>query len=190
MQYKEIEVRFLEIKKEELLNKLKDLGAQDKGSDTLKETIFYDDAKKFIDEHKFIRIRENKNGALLTYKQHMSKGKDISGIDDVDEVETKVDDPEAMKVMLEKVGFEAFREQEKHRHSFVLDEVMIEIDEWPKIPVYMEMEGPSEEALKAIAEKLGLNWKDAYFGSARDVIEKVYNMPVMEYKHFTFSKVG
>lgn len=190
MSYKEIEVRFLEIDKQELISKLNEIGAEDKGSDFLKEIIFYDKDGKFREEHKFMRIRENKSGAVLTYKQHMSKGKELSQIDDVDEVETKVGNPEATRILLEKIGFEAFRYQEKNRHSFVIGECFVEVDEWPSIPTYVEIEGPSEDKIRLVAEQLGLDWSKVYFGSARDAIEKIYNTPVSEYKYFTFEKIG
>lgn len=38
------------------------------------------------------------------------------------------------------------------------------LDEWPWLQPYIEIEGNSEEAIKAFADKLGLSWKDAYFG--------------------------
>ena len=190
MKYKEIEVRFLNINKDEIILKLQNLGAKDKGSDFFKEIIFYDNAGTFKNQHRFIRLRETKHGAFLTYKQHNSKYKEISKVEDVDEVETKVSDPKATRILLENIGFEAFRVQEKRRHSFVLNGTLVEIDEWPNIPAYVEIEGKTENDLKNIATLLELDWSDVYFGSARNVIEKVYNTPVSDYKYFTFDKVG
>lgn len=189
MEYKEIEVRFLEIDAARLIERLKELDAEDKGEDLFRETIFHDQKGEFIPEHKFIRIREGKDGALLAYKQHKAKGQDLTGIDDVDEVEMKIDEPKTMRVFLEKIGFEAFRIQEKKRHAFVLDDVGVDIDTWPKIPTYVELEGESEDALRAAAEKLGLDWGTVYFNSAREVIERVYGLPLTKYRYFTFDKV-
>jgi len=190
MEYKEIEVRFLEIDKEELIKNLHKIGADDLGEDFLREVIFYDKAGKFRDKHKFVRLRENKNGAILTYKQHMSKGRGINQIDDVDEIETKVDDPQSTKLLLDKIGLDPFRVQEKYRHSFIFNGTQIEIDTWPKIPTYVEIESSSEEIIKNVSKKLGLAWKDVYYGSARDAIEKIYKIPVSKYRYFTFDKVG
>lgn len=190
MPYKEIEVRFLDIDQETLVRKLTEAGAVDRGEDILRETIFYDQAGEFKNAHKFIRIREGKAGTTLTYKYHRSGGKDITAVDDVDEIETDISDPHAMKKLLEALGFEAYRQQEKRRHSFVLGEVLIDIDEWPGVPAYVELEGTSEATLRQTAEKLGLSWSAAYFGSARDAIEKVYGIPVSDYHYFTFKKTG
>lgn len=38
------------------------------------------------------------------------------------------------------------------------------IDEWPWLKPFIEIEGETEEVIKATAEKLGLSWSDAVFG--------------------------
>ena len=45
----------------------------------------------------------------------------------------------------------------------------IDIDMWPKIPVYAEIEGPSVESLKNICGKLGLDWDKRFDGDALEV---------------------
>ena len=52
---KEIEVRFLEINKNELAEKLIKLGAKDKGENILNETIFYDSDLSWLEEKRFAR---------------------------------------------------------------------------------------------------------------------------------------
>lgn len=188
MTYKEVEVKFLEIDEKAVSKKLKQLGAKDEGTDLLKETIFYDKGGIFKKEYKFARIRKSATKSFLAYKQHHSKGKDLKIVDNVNEVEFGVDNTNAARIFLEMLGLEAYRVQEKKRHSFLLGKVMIEVDTWPKIPAYLEMEGKSEKLPKTVAKKLGLSWKDAYFGSARDVIEKIYKIPVSDYRFFTFAK--
>ena len=190
MKQKEIEVRFLEIDSDQLKAKLKELEAEDKGERFFKEIIFYDKDLAFRKEHKFVRLRNDGDTTWLTYKQHHSKGKEIAAIDDVDEIEVTVSDYESTKDLLEKVGLDPFREQEKKRHTFILNGVLVEIDTWPSIPTYVEIEGESEEVIKKTAEYLDLDWGDAYFGSARDAIERVYKIPVSEYRSFTFDRVG
>jgi len=65
----------------------------------------------------------------------------------------------------------------------------VDIDTWPKIPTYAEIEGPSEEALKTTTDKLGLDWSKAVFDDARAIIEKKYSIPVGTMRSFTFDKV-
>lgn len=178
---KEIEVRFLEINKPFLVKKLADLGAEDYGEDMLEEIIFYDKERTWKD--KFVRIRKSKNDIILTYKHHQSET--IGG---AEEIEFGVTDFNKAELFLEKVGLEAYRHQQKKRHSFSLDGVIVDIDTWPKIPTYVELEGFSESAIKEVARKLELDWKDVIFENARTVIEQRYNIPVGSMKWFTFDK--
>jgi adenylate cyclase class 2 len=100
-----------------------------------------------------------------------------------------VDDEEQAKIFLESIGLISLRHQEKKRHSFLLDNVMVDIDTWPKIPTYLELEGDSPEDLKKVANKLELNWGNAVFENAGLVIENRYGIKVMSMKWFTFDRM-
>jgi len=180
----EIEVRFLEIDKKILLKRLNELGAKDLGEELLRESIFYDKNGNWAKEHKFARIRTDKSGSIFSYKHYMEHT-----VDGTLEIEFPVVDIEKMRAFLDEVGVEEFRIQEKRRHKFIFDDVVVDIDEWPNIPAYVELEGESEENLKKVAEKLGLSWKNAVFENAKIVIEERYNIPVSKYKYFTFEKM-
>ena len=181
----EIEVRFLEIDKEALIQKLKNLGAIDLEEDLLTETIFYDKQGEWLkDKQKFIRIRSNKSGSLLTYKHHFQRSSTGTK-----EIELNISDPLKATDFLSELGYPPFRQQEKKRHSFLLNNCVVDIDTWPKIPTYLEIEGQSEEALKQTATMMGLDWSDAVFLDAGAVIAEIYKIPVHTLKYFTFSKI-
>lgn len=181
MKTQEIECRFLEIDKEVLVKRLVDLGAGDKGEVLIDETIFYDQELKWRDNQIFVRLRKNADKIEMTYKNQS-----VQTVDGTFELDLKIDDYEKGILFFEKIGLTAFRRQQKKRHTFVLDGVNVDIDTWPKIPTYLELEGDSEEDLKKIAKKLGLEWEKADFHNARWVIENIYNIPVSTYKVFTF----
>lgn len=182
---KEIEVRFLEVNEEELKNKLRELGAEDFGPDALDEIVFYDQELKWRDvERQYVRIRRTNKGIRLTFKNQK-----VSGVDGTEEVEFEVGSFELARTFLKKIGLVDFRYQQKKRHSFKLGEVMVEFDTWPKIPTFVELEGPSEQHLKETALLLGLEWHAANTTNARDVIEKIYNIPVGTFRYFTFDRV-
>lgn len=178
----EIEIRYLEVDVPELLKKLKELNAKDLGQDLFREIIFYDKDREFIKDQRVVRIRSTKDKILLAYKQHSD------GNSTATEIELEVSDEEQAVSFLEKVGLVAFRRQEKRRHAFSLDGIGIDIDTWPKIPPYVELEGESEEVLVAMAKKLGLKGK-MVVESAGKVIENYYNIPVRSLRYFTFDKV-
>ena len=68
-------------------------------------------------------------------------------------------------------GLEQKAVQETYRETWLLDGVEITIDTWPWIPTYTEIEGPSEEAVWSVAERLGFRKEDAMFGA----VDKIYN---------------
>jgi adenylate cyclase class 2 len=181
---REIEVRFLEINKAGLIQKLRALKARDFGQDLLREIIFYDPKKIWLKQKKMVRLREFGKTKLLTFKHTQSLK--VTG---TKELEIKIDDIGKAKQILENLGLVAFRVQEKKRHTFLLDKVSVDIDEHPKVPVYVEIEGPSEAALKKTAKLLGLDWATAHFESSRDFIEKIYKIPLTSLKVYTFNRV-
>jgi adenylate cyclase class 2 len=180
---KEIEVRFLEIDKPALINKLLRAGAKDLGEDLLAEIIFYDKEFTWRDEQKFVRLRKTRDKVLLTYKHHFE-----DSAEGTEEIELEVSDLEKAAAILEKTNLMAYRWQEKYRHTFTLDGVTVDIDTWPKIPTYVELEGHSEESLKTVAANLGLDWRTVTFENARKVIENKYKIPVGKMRWFTFDR--
>lgn len=183
MDHREIEIRFLEIDKEALIQKLRALGATDKGEELLSEIIFYDKENSWQNQNKLVRIRSGKTGTFMTYKHHQT-----ATVDGTHEVEIPVQNIQTARAFLEGIGLVAFRNQEKKRHTFLLKEVVVDIDTWPHIPPFVELEGQSEHALKDCAQKLGLSWETGNTASARDVIENTYGIPVSKLKVYTFSK--
>ena len=78
-------------------------------------------------------------------------------------------DLEKCSEFLERIGLKAMRKLEKFRHTWRLDDVSVDIDTWPKIPTYAEIEGPSVEAIKGFCDKATLNWEKRFDGDAREV---------------------
>jgi adenylate cyclase class 2 len=184
-QNREIEVRFLEINTEALKKRLRELGAEDFGEDLFEEIIAYKDAQWLEYKRKFVRLRKTKDRISLTYK-HQEK----DTIDGTEEIEFEVDNFDNAELFLKRIGFDFFmRKQQKKRHSFKLDGVTADIDTWPKVPTYVELEGDSEQKLKDTAQKLNLDWSNAIFENPRMLIEKYYGIPVAKLTSFTFDKI-
>ncbi len=183
METKETEVRFLEIDKDALVKKLVSLGAEDKGEVMLEEVIIYDKDGRWKKEKRFLRIRKSGDTTKLTYKQHSENPQDGAT-----EIEFKVEDIDKPIALLEKLGFMPFRRQQKKRHTLELDGVTFDIDTWPRIPTYVELEGLTMEALQTAAKKADLDWSKVVYEDARDIIEKIYKIPVGDMTWFTFSR--
>ena len=153
----EIETRFLGIDKNSLISRLKSLGAVDNGEAKLNDTIFYDKDLTWLGQHKLIKVREKNGKAKLSFKSNKEQT-----VDSTKEIEFDVSDAEEAKIFLESVGFVIFRTVEKRRHSFSLDNVSVDVDTWPEIPIFVELEGSSVEELKLIAQKLELDWEQIF----------------------------
>lgn len=181
----EIEVRFLEVDAGKLQNTLRALGAKDEGEDFLEEIIFYDKELSWQRYgRKLVRVRKTKKGVFVTYKHQA-----VDSATGTEEIEFKTENGETIVKFLERVGLVAFRRQEKKRHTFHLGDVTVDFDTWPKVPTYLELEGPSEDALKKAAAELGLDWSKAIFENPRVVINKYYGIPVEQLRYFTFERI-
>lgn len=180
----EIEVRFLEIDKDDMVKKLLLMGAKDMGEELLEETIFYDAEKRWLAENKVVRLRKTPTQQTLTYKHTVEQS--ASG---TEEIEFPVPDLDKARAFVEALGLVAFRVQEKKRRTFVWGGVKIEIDEHPMVPVYLEIEGPSESLLKDTARALNLDWQQAHMESSRDFIEQIYKIPLTSLKIYKFAKI-
>lgn len=176
----EIETRFLDINKEELIKKLRSLGAQDLGEEKLDDIIFYDQDLKWVKENRLVRLRKRGDVSTMVYKSNQAQV-----IDSAKEVELVINDFSEAKIFLESIGLTAYRIAEKYRHTFKLDNVTLDIDTWPKIPPYVEFEGESVEDLKKVATKLGFDWNDKFDGDPKYVFKK-YGIDISDLRAITF----
>lgn len=158
----EIEATFTKIDKDQLRAQLKKLGATLLQPDTLMRRIIFD-----VDDYSFVRVRDEGNRITMSYK-HL----DNLSLSGMKEVCLTVDDYEEAINFVKAVGLKPKAEQETYREEWRLDNVEIDIDTWPWIPSYVEIEGPSEEAVQSIAAKLDFRMDDALYGS----VDQVYNL--------------
>ena len=158
----EYEVRILNINKEEVIKKLENLNASFEW-DALQKRYVYDFNPKL--NGKWIRLRTNGKKNTLTIKNLIS-----SKIDGTKELEVEVDSFEKTNLILKELGYEPKGYQENRRIQYLLDGVEIDIDSWPLIPTYLEIEGSSEEEVYNTVKKLDFNLDDI---TTRDV-EGIY----------------
>jgi adenylate cyclase, class 2 len=110
----------------------------------------------------WLRLRDQGGRTFLTYKQITSNE---ATIDSTLEAEVEVGDFEAAKTLLEAMGFKALRYQENYREEWHLGGVAFDLDTWPDLPPFLEIEGPDEEAVRQATLNIGLDFADATFGS-------------------------
>ena len=62
--------------------------------------------------------------------------------------------------------------------QYVLDDVEMDIDTWPMIPTYVEIEGKSEESVLNIIKKLGINDKKITALDVQSLYKEIYNIDI------------
>lgn len=170
----EYEVRLLEINEEEVLKKLEELGATFEG-DFLQRRYVYDFHPKV--DGKWVRLRTNGKKTTLTIKNLVS-----SLIDGTQELEVEVDNFDRCHLILKELGYEARAYQENRRRKYLLNGVEIDIDFWPMIPTYMEIEGPSVDAVYNTLSALGYEKEDAISKDVQSIYSDYgYDLDQIEY---------
>lgn len=147
--YTEYEIRILEIDHDDMIRKLEELKAEKK-FEALQRRYVYDFNP--VKETSWIRLRSNGDVATLTIKDVEAKT-----VDGTKELEIAVDDFDNTNLILERLGYKNRGYQENYRTQYILDGVEIDLDRWPMIPEYMEIEGPNEEAVYETLDKLGIS---------------------------------
>lgn len=144
----EYEAKVLDVSPEEVASRILSLGGRRVGGPILQRRYVYDIVPG--DESRWIRLRDAGGAVTLATKRIAH-----DGIDGTSEVEVTVSDFDETNELLRTMGFAPKSYQENRRTSFVLDTVELEIDEWPLIPPYLEIEGPTAADVRRAAAALG-----------------------------------
>ena len=144
----EYEVRILEINREEIITKLESLGAK-KIKEGLQRRYVYDFNPPV--KYKYVRVRTDGNKTTLSIKQV----EDFS-ITGTKELEIEVSDFEKTNEILNILGYKPKGYQENERIEYELDGVIFDIDRWPLIPEFMEIEGKNEEEVYNMVKRLNI----------------------------------
>ena len=172
----EFEVKVLDIDVEKIKGKLEAVGAESKGVKNYRRNVY--DVND--DKRNWVRLRCDGNRVTITYKEIES-----FEIDGTKEASVEVNDFDAAHELLMKTGLLHKAYQENRRTSFRLGNVKIEIDEWPLIPAYLEIEGESAEEVYQVMEKLGISKEDATSIDNLSVYKK-YGIELHEHKELRF----
>lgn len=125
------------------------------------------------DENKWIRVRTSNNKTTLAVK-HILAPKEETMLQQMKETEMVVESKEQANDFLEAIGLSHKCYLEKKRITYMLKGHLIEIDTWPKIPTYFELEGKNEEDIEDILQLLGYSMKDKNVVSC--IVDEVYEM--------------
>ena len=175
----EFELRVLDIKVDIIISKLIELGAVHVKDRNMKRYSYKIPKGPDVLES-WMRLRDDGEKIVLTIKEIHAYT-----IDGTKETEIIVSNFEQTKNLLLKLGFIPKSYQENKRSSWMLDDVEIEIDSWPKIPSYLEIEGKNRESVEKMVVKLGFSLDQATGLGVKQIYAK-YGLDVNSFKELTF----
>lgn len=172
----EYEATFLNINKEELIKKLRTLGATLKRSEYLQRRVTLELPREKRDLNIWLRVRDEGNDKItLTLKS--VDGKSITG---QKEILVEVNDFGDTVALLESIGCDRKSYQESRRELWLLGDIEVAIDTWPFLEPYIELEGSSEEAVKSSAKQLSLDYSEAIFDTVNGIYKQKYGKSLDE----------
>ena len=175
----ENEVRILEVDTEKWISMLEEMGAKKIGSWIQKRKVYDFHPVK---EKKWIRLRTNGEKTTLTIKEIL----DSTKIDGVRELEIEVSDYEKTAEILEELGYYAKAIQENKRIRYLYGDIEIDIDTWPLIPTYVEIEGRNVESVEQFLKKIDYDKEKITTLDVENVYREYYGIDINHYPNLTF----
>jgi adenylate cyclase class 2 len=176
----EYEVRRLNVSFDEIIQKIKSIGAKRVGVYHQKRYVY-----DFIPAQKgrWIRLRSNGKISTLTIKEIESVL-----IDGTKELEIEVSDFENTNEILMKLGYIPRNFQENFRIEYILDGVKFDLDKWPMIPAYLEIEGQSEKDILKVIKLLDWRIEDMSVQNVDKIYSEVYGINLDSKKKLEFNE--
>jgi len=150
----EIEVKFYLAEPEQFRQRVIDSGAELVQPRVLEQNLRFDTPEMSLRaKAQVLRLRADQ-AAHLTFK---GPGLVREGVLERQEIEFEVSDFGAAQRLLEALGYRVYTSYEKLRETYNLGGVLVALDAMP-FGFFTELEGPSAEAICAVAAALGLDW--------------------------------
>jgi adenylate cyclase class 2 len=186
----EREVKFLNIDPQLIEEKLQKLGAQRVFEKLYKRRVFDYPDLRFDKEGAYVRLRDEGDKITLTFKKRIgAKARDGSVNDEgMEEIEVNVSDFKKTALILERIGLKEKFYEENRRIRYVLEGIEFDIDFWPGIKPYLEIEASSWELVEKGIEMLGLDPKDKKIFSTYQVYQ-LNGIDENAYSEITFERM-
>lgn len=181
----EIEVKFLGINKEEIELKLISLGAVKQFERLYRRKVYdYPDLRLNADAS-WIRVRDEGDKVTMGFKKRLLPNQQNDA--GMHEIEMVVSDFDIAWKFLEAIGLKQKFYEENYRTRYMLGEIEFDIDHWPLLTPYLEIEAPSWEKIDEAINLLGLNPNDKKICSAFQIYE-MEGIDELSFDVLTFDK--
>jgi adenylate cyclase class 2 len=180
----EIEAKFYVRDLASVEKRLQDLDAKLIVPRQFEYNLRYDDEKNSLTgERKVLRLRRY-DDVRLTFK---GPGKSENGVLSRTEIELIVNDFESARLFLEGLGYHVTIVYEKYRAMYELEGRLVTLDELP-YGKFVEIEGDNPEAVRDLAQRLGLQPKAAIPMSYHSLFDRFCFNREMELKNLSFAE--
>lgn len=151
----EYEVKFTGVDHQQIRDALRAAGASLQTPErTMRRAVYGGEANPGM-RCTYGRIRDE--GDVITMSAKFSATN--NAIDSQKEAVIRIDDFESAHAILDAFGLVMTDHQENKRETWrCQDGTLVELETWPDLPPYLEIEGPSIEAIQQVAAHLSLDW--------------------------------
>jgi adenylate cyclase, class 2 len=187
----EIEVKYLDIDKEKIVQRLKSIGATKIGDIFLRHISFDFPDYRLDKDHSWVRLRDEGNKIVIAFKKRLGVSSQDGSKNDkgMEEIEVVVDSFKETREFLKKIGLiEKHGEAQKKRSKWKKNGVCFDIDTIALIPTYLEIEAGSWDEVHEAIRELDLNPEDKKICSANQLL-KIYGIDTNDYRTINFDEV-
>lgn len=159
---------------EDARERLQRIGARCVQPERMLRRVVYDFPDGVLDRRgAWARVRDEGDRITMSYKQ-APVGSTVS---DCFETELVIDSFERGMRFYEDLGLVRKSSQETKRESWEIPGAKFDIDTWPGIPTFIEVEAEDEATVRRQVEALGFTWEDAIFGGVGAVYKRYLGLP-------------
>lgn len=183
----EIEVKFLNVDQDKLQIKLVEIEAQKAGEYFYRRRVFDYPDWRLDKAGSWLRLRDEGDRITLSFKKRIGVDTHDGTTNDtgMEEIEIRVNDFDRAAELILKLGFIEKHYAENKRIRWVKDNIEFDIDIYPELEPYLEIEAPTWEQINIAIKWLGFNPADKRVFSANQVYA-LKGIKVEEYTRLTF----
>jgi len=179
---KEIERKIFDITPKEVSSKLLKLGAKVVFKGLVRVKYFDTKKGEIRKKHELLRVRQMGDKKVEICFKSNKRVKD--GCKIFDECEFYSNDFDEVSKFFEKLGYICTCYYEKKRTEFVLKDIKVEIDEYPRIKPFIEIEAEDVKKINALIKVLGLQKNESSSETINEVLKRKY--PKISLNNLTF----
>ncbi|MCL5003683.1 MAG: CYTH domain-containing protein [Patescibacteria group bacterium] len=183
----EFEVKFLNIDTNIIESKLKTLGAKKEFDRIYKRRVFDYPDLRLNNQGAYLRLRDEADKVTLTFKKRLGMGREGKNDKGMQEIEIIVSDFKRTAELLLNLGLAEKFLEENRRIRYTFNDIEFDLDFWPLIKPYLEIEARTSEKVDEGIKLLGLNPKEKKIFSTMQIYE-LNGIRELDYRILTFAK--